>query len=95
MEDIYFANPEYLWLLILIPLLCLWHLYNKGKVKAKLRIPTLKAFESVPFLFQKGEGYTGKNDRHLLEKYILWDPLKNGNRGYGLITKERTLCRLP
>ena len=53
MEDIYFANPEFLWLLILIPLLSLWHYYNKGKVKAKLSIPTLKAFESVPSLKEK------------------------------------------
>ena len=53
MEDIYFANPEFLWLLILIPLLSFWHYYNKGKVKAKLSIPTLKAFESVPSLVEK------------------------------------------
>ena len=53
MEDIYFANPEFLWLLILIPLLSLWHYYNKGKVKAKLSIPTLKAFESVSSLIEK------------------------------------------
>ena len=53
MEDIYFANPGYLWLLIVIPLLSLWHFYNKGKVKAKLRIPTLKAFEIVPSIIEK------------------------------------------
>ena len=53
MKDIYFANPGYLWFLTVIPLLSLWHFYNKGKVQAKLRIPTLKAFESVPSLIEK------------------------------------------
>jgi Ca-activated chloride channel homolog len=43
-----FANPEFLWLLLLIPLLAAWHFWKQGRLTAALRHSSLSAFAGVP-----------------------------------------------
>ncbi|MDD7915209.1 vWA domain-containing protein [Polaribacter ponticola] len=40
-----FLNPEFLWLLILIPLLAIWHFFMRKKDVAALTIPSVKGFK--------------------------------------------------
>ncbi|MCT4698503.1 vWA domain-containing protein [Tenacibaculum haliotis] len=40
-----FHNPEFLWLLILIPLLALWNYYSRKKDSAQLTISSVKGFK--------------------------------------------------
>ena len=57
-EGIYFANPTYLWLMTLLPLVLAWHLFTWKKNQATLKMPGLSEFEGkssflsqmVPFL---------------------------------------------
>ena len=44
-EGIYFANPDYLWLFVLLPLLILWQFFNHKNIQPKLNISSLKGFE--------------------------------------------------
>ncbi len=41
-----FANPEFLWLLLSIPLLAWWYVRKGRKSYTEIRVPTLRAFES-------------------------------------------------
>ena len=43
-KEIYFANPEYLWLLILIPFVLFWTLFWRNKKQPTLKISTVKGF---------------------------------------------------
>ena len=43
-----FANPEYLFLLIVIPLLGLWYWYRHRKDNADLQVSTTESFEATP-----------------------------------------------
>jgi len=45
-EGIYFANPDYLWLLIMIPLVVGWHVFTRKKSQAVLKISSLEGFRS-------------------------------------------------
>lgn len=59
LEGIYFANPEYLWLLLLLPLVIGWQFFTTNKKQAILTISSLQAFAQSssfmaklrPFLF--------------------------------------------
>ncbi len=44
-EGIYLANPNYLWLLISLPLLIGWYLFNSKKAQPVLKISSLKGFQ--------------------------------------------------
>lgn len=41
-----FLNPEFLWLLILIPLLGVWHFFVRKKDAAILTVPSIKGFKT-------------------------------------------------
>ncbi len=45
-EGIYFANPDYLWLLTMIPLVVGWHVFTRIKSQAVLKISSLEGFRS-------------------------------------------------
>jgi len=58
LENISFANPEFFWLLFVLPLAVLWYFYKRREQVASLRLPTLKGFTKQgllpklkPFLF--------------------------------------------
>ena len=58
-EGIYFANPDYLWLLLSAPLVICWHLFTRKRSQAALKISSLNGFHLKssflarlqPFLF--------------------------------------------
>ena len=58
-DDIDFANPEYFWLLLFLPVVMIWHYFTSKKTQARLKISSLNAFENKtsflaqlrPFLF--------------------------------------------
>ena len=43
-EGIYFANPNYLWLLLLLPVAIAWHVLTWRKTQASLKISSLSGF---------------------------------------------------
>ncbi|MDG1023576.1 MAG: VWA domain-containing protein [Flavobacteriaceae bacterium] len=43
-EGIYFANPDYLWLLLLVPGVIFWHIVTWRKAQAELKMPSLAGF---------------------------------------------------
>ncbi|WP_299670446.1 VWA domain-containing protein [uncultured Polaribacter sp.] len=45
-----FYNPEFLWLLILIPLLAIWHFFMRKKDAAVLAMPSVKGFKTDAIL---------------------------------------------
>lgn len=45
-EGIYFATPDYLWLLSMIPLVLGWHAFTRKKSQAVLKISSLEGFRS-------------------------------------------------
>lgn len=47
-NNIEFANPEYLYLLIVVPLLGLWYWYRHRKDNADLQVSTTESFEATP-----------------------------------------------
>jgi len=58
LENISFANPEFFWLLFVLPLAVLWYFYKRREQVASLRLPTIKGFTKQgllpklkPFLF--------------------------------------------
>lgn len=57
-ENIEFANPEFFWLLLLLPLALLWYFFKRKNEMASLRISSIKGFtvtswasKSKPILF--------------------------------------------
>ncbi|MDG1263731.1 MAG: VWA domain-containing protein [Flavobacteriaceae bacterium] len=44
-EEIELANPEYLWVLTLLPLAIVWYVYKRKEQQARLTISSLKGFE--------------------------------------------------
>lgn len=58
-EGINFANPDYLWLLLSVPLVICWHLFTRKRSQAALKISSLNGFHLKssflarlqPFLF--------------------------------------------
>ncbi|WP_298762651.1 VWA domain-containing protein [uncultured Polaribacter sp.] len=45
-----FYSPEFLWLLILIPLLAIWHFFMRKKDSAVLTMPSVKGFKTTSFV---------------------------------------------
>ena len=45
-EGIYFANPDYLWLLLAQPLLLGWYVFSRKKTQAVLKISSLNGFRA-------------------------------------------------
>ena len=48
--DIQFANPEFFWLLLLLPAALLWHYLRRKKLAPTLRMSSLSAFKSPSLL---------------------------------------------
>ena len=48
-----FLNPEFLWLLILIPLLAVWYFFMRKKDVAVLTIPSVKGFKATTSILSK------------------------------------------
>ena len=48
-----FLNPEFLWLLVLIPLVAVWHFFMRKKDAAVLTIPSVKGFKAKPSILSK------------------------------------------
>jgi Ca-activated chloride channel family protein len=45
-----FYNPEFLWLLIIIPLVAIWHFFMRKKDAAILTMPSIKGFKTNSFV---------------------------------------------
>jgi Ca-activated chloride channel family protein len=43
-EGIYFANPNYLWLLLVLPAVITWHLFTRRKAHPELKMSSLSSF---------------------------------------------------
>lgn len=50
LENITFANPEFFWLLLLLPLAVLWYIYKRKEQVASLKIPSIGGFTNESFL---------------------------------------------
>ena len=50
LENISFANPEFFWLLLLLPLAILWFFFKRKEQSASLKISSLKGFSSASIL---------------------------------------------
>ena len=48
-----FLNPEFLWLLVLIPFLAIWYFFMRKKDNATLTITSTKGFEVAPSILSK------------------------------------------
>ncbi|MDC1217203.1 VWA domain-containing protein [Flavobacteriaceae bacterium] len=44
-EGIYFANPDYLWLFLVIPVVVFWHTLTWKRAQAELKMPSLSGFQ--------------------------------------------------
>ncbi len=49
-SNLEFHNPEFLWLLILIPLLAVWYFFMRKKDTAVLTVSSVKGFKNTSFL---------------------------------------------
>ena len=45
-ENFEFVNPIFFWLFLVLPLLCLWYLWNRRRQTATLKISALKGFKT-------------------------------------------------
>ncbi len=52
-EGIYFANPNYLWLLLLLPAALFWHIFTWRKKQAILKMPSLSSFQGASSVWSK------------------------------------------
>jgi Ca-activated chloride channel family protein len=50
LENISFANPEFFWLLLLLPLAILWYFFKRQEQSASLKISSLEGFSSATIL---------------------------------------------
>ncbi len=50
LENISFANPEFFWLLLLLPLAVLWYFYKRREQVASLKMPSIRGFGGSGFL---------------------------------------------
>jgi Ca-activated chloride channel family protein len=51
-ENIEFANPQFFWLLLLLPLALLWYFFKRKEETASLKISSTKGFSKKSFLSQ-------------------------------------------
>ena len=52
-ENFIFEDPQFFWLLLLLPLALGWYVWKRNKETAELRISSIKGFEAKP-------GFLGK-----------------------------------
>ena len=52
-DDIYFANSNYLWLLLILPVALAWHFFTLKKKQAVLKMPSLLWFQDVSSIWSK------------------------------------------
>ena len=52
-DDIYFANSNYLWLLLILPVALAWHFFTWKKKQAILKMPSLSWFQDVSSIWSK------------------------------------------
>jgi len=50
LENISFANPEFFWLLLLLPLAVLWYFFKRNDQTATLKISSIKGFKTPSIL---------------------------------------------
>ncbi len=50
LKDIEFANPDFFWLLLLLPLAILWYFFKSNEQNASLRISSIKGFSKQGIL---------------------------------------------
>jgi len=50
LENISFANPDFFWLFLLLPLAILWYIFKQKEQNASVRIATIDAFAHSSFL---------------------------------------------
>ncbi|QWX83434.1 VWA domain-containing protein [Cellulophaga sp. HaHaR_3_176] len=50
LENIEFANPQFFWLLLLLPLAVLWYIFKRKEETASLKISTIKGFSTDSLL---------------------------------------------
>lgn len=50
LENIEFANPQLFWLLLLLPLALIWHIFKRKEETATLKIPSVVGFTANDFL---------------------------------------------
>lgn len=48
-----FANPQFFWLLLLLPLAIVWYVYNRNNQNAALKISSLEGFKASPSFWVK------------------------------------------
>lgn len=46
LENIQFANPQFFWLLLLLPLALVWYIFNRKKETAPLKMSSVKGFKT-------------------------------------------------
>ncbi|NER14342.1 VWA domain-containing protein [Leptobacterium flavescens] len=46
LENIQFANPQFFWLLLMLPLAMVWYIFNRKKDSASLKISSIKGFKA-------------------------------------------------
>lgn len=49
-ENISFANPQFFWLLLLLPVAMLWYIFKRREQSASLKISSIKGFSKVGIL---------------------------------------------
>lgn len=49
-ENIEFANPQFFWLLLLLPIAMAWYVFKHKKQRASLKISTIKGFKTTSVL---------------------------------------------
>ncbi|WP_340066357.1 VWA domain-containing protein [Ascidiimonas aurantiaca] len=52
-EGIEFANPQFFWLLVLLPAAMVWYFFKQKKETASLKISSIKGFKAAPSLLAK------------------------------------------
>ena len=52
-DDIYFANSNYLWILLILPVALAWHFFTWKKKLAVLKMPSLLWFQDVSSVWSK------------------------------------------
>lgn len=52
-EGIYFANPNYLWLLLILPVVLTWQIISRNKIQPLLKMPSLSNFQGGSFFWAR------------------------------------------
>lgn len=52
-QDVFFENPQWFWLLLLLPLLGVWHFVKRNKENPVVHISSIKGFENTKSILPK------------------------------------------